>query len=321
MLNIEDRFIGAFIGSAIGDSIGEIAFYCNGRETLEKRIMNQELFTYTDDTAMTIGLAESLLAKDGVIVPQHLGKIFHSNYQKESTRGYSIGPATIFSQVEKTGESYIEAAESLFDGEGSYGNGAAMRVTPVAIFFFDSSVLYHEVKRSAIVTHAHALAIDGAAILAKAIGQLLSSDPEFVFNKEGSMLYIDKLIKFAKTLDFKTRLSLLNKFMRENVSLNLANEILSSDITALGSVPFAIYAFLLNVKNKSFKNNLLNAVIVAEDKDTIGAMVGALLGAHLGAESIPKEWLEKLENYDYIHELAKDLFNLKYHLPPEKIIS
>ncbi|MEJ2248117.1 MAG: ADP-ribosylglycohydrolase family protein [Candidatus Lokiarchaeota archaeon] len=58
---IKSKFLGALIGSALGDCIGELAFRYQNREELIREIINRNIIRYTDDTAMAIGLAESII--------------------------------------------------------------------------------------------------------------------------------------------------------------------------------------------------------------------------------------------------------------------
>jgi poly(ADP-ribose) glycohydrolase ARH3 len=115
------------VGSALGDAIGELAFRYRAEDDLRARLDQLNELRYTDDTAMSIGLAESIITK-GDLEQQDLGDTFRRNFLKEPWRGYASGPPTIFSLVERYGATYREAAKSLFGGEGSLGNGAAMRI-------------------------------------------------------------------------------------------------------------------------------------------------------------------------------------------------
>ena len=308
-MDLESKYLGGMIGSALGDCIGQLAFFHSSEESLLKSIDQLHTLTYTDDTAMAIGLAESILSNQGKIVSQQLGKTFHENYKREPDRGYAMGPPTIFSMVERNDVSYIEIAEILFNGEGSFGNGAAMRITPLGLFFYDSTTLYEEARLSSIVTHTHPLGIDGAAVLAKAISLVTTKDPQYYDVKDNKSSFIDSLQNFAKTRKFSLQLKKVKDLFLQKEDLEKSENILGSNITVQDSVPFAILAFLENPHN--FGECLLQTVLVSEDKDTIGAMVGGLLGSYLGIEKIPIKWKSKLENLHIIENLAKNLTELK----------
>ena len=82
-IDIKAKVLGGMIGSAIGDAIGELAFYYSEKDLLSGAIEQETQLRYTDDTAMAIGLAESLIEQDGTIDQQKLGETFRRNFQRE----------------------------------------------------------------------------------------------------------------------------------------------------------------------------------------------------------------------------------------------
>lgn len=293
------------LGSALGDSIGELAFHNSSIERLSHKLGLVKEMIYTDDTAMAIGIAESLVER-GCLDPEHIGKTFRQNFERESWRGYASGPPTIFARVEQNKMGYVEAAKSLFGGRGSLGNGAAMRVAPVGLVYHNSLDLYDKAQLSASVTHAHPVGIDGAAVQAKAVAQALNLDRESEFSAEK---FLNTLIDFARTPQMKKKLLLLQKMIAENVSPMRAALEIGRSVTAHESIPFAIFSFLLHPR--SFEECLFCAILNGGDRDTLGAMACAISGAYLGIEALPRIWLRKLENRTYIQNLANKLFEIK----------
>ena len=57
------KYLGGMVGSALGDAIGELAFAYPHKEILCRQLDQKDEFRYTDDTAMSIGLAESITKK------------------------------------------------------------------------------------------------------------------------------------------------------------------------------------------------------------------------------------------------------------------
>jgi ADP-ribosylglycohydrolase len=161
------KFLGGMVGSALGDAIGELAFRYPEKERLSTHVAEVDTLVYTDDTAMAIALAESLIAT-GDVDAKHLGDCFRVHFEREPWRGYGPGPPAIFARVVDGSISYEEAARELYGGAGSLGNGAAMRIVPLGLLFHASNGLYSKAETTASVTHAHALGIDGAAIQAAA---------------------------------------------------------------------------------------------------------------------------------------------------------
>ena len=293
------------VGSALGDAIGELAFRYRTKENIHLQLERLTEFRYTDDTAMSVGLAESIL-KMGGLDQQDLGDIFRENFLKEPWRGYASGPPAIFTMVEQFGVTYSEAAKSLFRGEGSLGNGAAMRIAPVGLLFHHSPDLYEKASISAAVTHAHPVGMDGAAVQAKAIALAVNLDPQGPFSGEE---FINTLISFARTTQIRDKLSLIKTLIAGNSSPSPAAEQLGQTVAVHESMPFALYSFLSHPR--SFADCLFCAILHGGDRDTLGAMACAISGAYLGIESIPQAWIKKLENRSYIEGLASRLSELE----------
>ena len=299
--NLVAKYLGGMIGSALGDAIGELAFQYSERNKLSAVVESLAELRYTDDTAMAIGLASSLVER-GYVDGQHLGGAFRRNFEQEPWRGYATGPPTIFSMVRSTGISYTKAAQSLFGGGGSLGNGAAMRIAPLGLFFHDSSELYQQACGSAEITHAHPVGKDGAAVQAWAVARAVRLDSLKEFLPQE---FVGSLVDFARTSEIQEKMRLLYNLIDENVPPAVAAKQLGRSVAVQESMPFAIYSFVSNAS--SFEDCLYCAIMHGGDRDTLGAMSGAISGAYLGIEAIPSGWRSKLENRETIEKLALEL--------------
>ena len=300
-LNLEDKYLGGMVGSGLGDAIGELAFRYPVKNKLSAVVDTQAELRYTDDTAMAVGLATSLVER-GYLDGQHLGEIFHRNFDQEPWRGYATGPPTIFSMVRSLGISYAEAARTLFGGSGSFGNGAAMRIAPLGLFLHDSPEIYQKACGSAEVTHANPVGKDGAAVQAWAVAQAVRLDPVKEFFPQA---FVRNLVDFAGTSEIQQKMRILGKLIDENVSPAIAAKQLGQSVAVQESLPFAIYCFVTNPS--SFEDCIYCAIMHGGDRDTLGAMAGAISGAYLGVEAIPSAWRSKLENRETIEGLALKL--------------
>jgi poly(ADP-ribose) glycohydrolase ARH3 len=305
MNNMKAKYLGGMVGSALGDAIGELAFRYHRKGELCAQLDRLKELRYTDDTAMSIGLAESIIKK-GCLDQQDLGETFKHNFRKEPWRGYASGPPTIFSMAEQLGITYAEAAGTLFGGTGSLGNGAAMRVVPVGLFFHGSSDLYEMARMSAAVTHAHPVGIDGAAVQAKAIALAVKLDPREAFPRE---TFTDTLRDFAGTPEMKEKMLLVQELINANTTPSFAAEQLGRTVAVHESMPFALFSFLRH--HESFEDCLFCAILHGGDRDTLGAMACAISGAYVGIKAIPESWRGKLENGSYIEDLASRLSKFK----------
>jgi len=307
MTDIKTKYLGGMVGSALGDAIGELAFQYRNKEDLCIQLDQLKKLRYTDDTAMAIGLAESLIKK-ACLDQQDLGETFRYNYEREPWRGYALGPPTIFSMVEQLNITYAEAARSLFGGTGSLGNGAAMRIVPLGLFFHDSPDLYEKACMSAAVTHAHPVGKDGAAVQARAVSLAVKLDPKEAFPYR---TFMDTLIDFAVTPQIEEKMRLVQKLINAQGPPSFAAEQLGQTVAVHESMPFALFSFLRHPK--SFEDCLFCATLNGGDRDTLGAMACAISGAYLGIESIPHSWRQKLENQSYIEHLALRLSEIRRH--------
>jgi poly(ADP-ribose) glycohydrolase ARH3 len=298
---MKSKFLGGMVGSALGDAIGEIAFRRPREAQLRQEIARQDVLVYTDDTAMALGLAESIIEAGG-LDPHHLGDTFRANFEREPWRGYASGPPTVFSLVERRGMSYTEAAHALYGGQGSFGNGAAMRIAPLGLCFHDSPDLDEQARLSAAVTHAHPIGVDGAVVQARAVAQAVRLDPHEPFPFED---FSQALVDVAQTPEMRDKMVLVRVLIAGDVLPPDAVWRLGRSVAVHESLPFAIYAFLRHPQ--SFEACLLCAVLNGGDRDTLGAMACAISGAYLGIESIPQFWRDKLENRPYIERLAARL--------------
>jgi poly(ADP-ribose) glycohydrolase ARH3 len=303
---LKSKFLGGMIGTALGDAIGELAFRYGRESNLRAAIAHTGTLVYTDDTAMAIGLAESII-QAGRLDQQHLGDTFQANFRREPWRGYASGPPTLFAMVERLGISYAEAARNLFGGQGSFGNGAAMRIAPLGLFFHDAPDLDEQARLSASVTHAHPIGVDGAAVLACAIAQAVELEPGAPFPRSD---FIRRLADCARSGEMRAKLAQVDKLLEEEegISPRAAAVRLGQSVAAHESVPYAIYAFLRHPQ--SFEDCLFCAALNSADRDTVAAMACAIAGAYLGIQAIPQPWREKVEKREHIEGLAIGLLKL-----------
>jgi poly(ADP-ribose) glycohydrolase ARH3 len=261
---------------------------------------------YTDDTHMMIGVAESLIENKG-FVGEHMAHRFIDNFFKEPFRGYGPGPPRIFWRI-TAGEAWDKASEKLYPG-GSYGNGAAMRIAPVGLFYHDDTQKLKEVAyQSSHITHAHILGKEGAALEAYAIALATSLTPSPVFDPNA---FLKNLSDFAEHPVYKQKLRRIGMLLGEGDRSKVASE-LGNGIEAFNSVPAAIFSFLSYPQ--SFEEAVICAISLGGDTDTIGAMAGAISGAYLGIEAIPEKWAAKLESRLYLEGLAGKLWRIKTRL-------
>jgi len=302
---LRSKFLGSLVGTGVGDALGA---GLEGRrwvdqEQVDALAKRQATLTYTDDTHMMIGIAESLVECGG-FDGEHMSRRFMENYRREPWRGYGPGPPRVFRLIEG-GEAWDVAAERLYGG-GSFGNGAAMRIAPIGVFWYDDPVKLKEMAyASSRITHAHELGMEGGALQAYAVALATAADPSDELRRGD---FVARLHDFVEYDVFKRKVQAIADLEGEDDRSRVVAE-LGHGIEAFESVPAAIYSFLRYPG--SFEEAVTYAISLGGDTDTIGAMTGAISGAYLGIEAIPRKWRDRLENGDYIADLAERLWVLR----------
>ena len=267
------------IGAIIGDIVGSPYDFNN------IKTKNFDLFGtknhFTDDTVMTVAVAEALL-----------------QYEKIDETNVEEFKSTLIQSMRRLGKIYFSAGFGMYffhwlmqenpQPYNSYGNGSAMRVSPVAWYAKTLEETIFLAIATAEVTHNHLEGIKGAVSTAGAI---------FLAKSGASMTEIQDFVKQYYTIDF---------------SLDEIRSTYSFDCTCQGSVPQAFQAFFESI---SFEGTIRNAVSIGGDSDTIAAIAGSIAEAYYGVD---KKIIDKAKTY-----LTSDLsntveaFTLKYIKPKE----
>ncbi|MEW6222795.1 MAG: ADP-ribosylglycohydrolase family protein [Candidatus Hadarchaeota archaeon] len=298
-MNLKAKFRGAMFGTAVGDAVGR-HFEGRGatsREEVESAAKGE--LKFTDDTQMAMDLAESLVELRGFDA-EHAAKLFAKNY--DPSRGYGISTTFVLQKI-KEGAAWDAPAKEAIGGKGSYGNGAAMRIAPVAIScHHDAELLRSVAEESSKITHVHELGIEGAVLQAFAVAFATGSDPSEGFTAQE---FIQTLMAVAKNEVYLEKLKAIQLLLDGGKPSEVV-ERLGNGGEAFNSVLTAIYSFLSSPKD--FREAVVNAVSLGGDADTIGAMTGAISGAFLGESAIPEEWRMKVEGREKLQRLADGLF-------------
>uniref|UniRef100_A0A8D0EKF5 ADP-ribosylhydrolase ARH3 n=1 Tax=Strix occidentalis caurina TaxID=311401 RepID=A0A8D0EKF5_STROC len=290
----------------------------------------RETLSYTDDTAMSRSVVQSLLAKrefDEV----DMAKRFAEEYKKEPNRGYGMAVVNVFKKLLSPKCSDVfEPARAQFNGKGSYGNGGAMRVAGIPLVYSDVQDVKKFARLSAEVTHANSLGYNGAILQALAVHLALQGELsketflEQLISHMEDVEADDKSLTDARALGFEDlpfsrRLKKIKEFL-ELSSVPKADVLfeLGNGIAALRSVPTAIYSFLRCMEADpdipDHYNNLQRTIIycisLGGDTDTIATMAGAIAGAYYGEEQIPPSWEQSCEAFQETQKLANSLYEL-----------
>ena len=293
-----DRITGSLLGLALGDAFG--APYEGGLgEQAAWAILGKRrgMCRWTDDTQMTIDVAESLTAM-GCVDQDDLARRFAASY--EWSRGYGPGAAQTLKLIRR-GRPWHEARFATFPG-GSFGNGGAMRSAPVGLFFAGrgEDMIAEASGEVAGVTHAHPLGLEGAIMIALATA--------LSYNDAPALEIIERLLGRAESPQAVSRLEKAGEWLRGEDAIDartVAAE-LGNGVAAHESCATAVYAALA-FRDRPFDELLEFAIGLGGDVDTIAAMACAIWGAGRGEDALPADRLEQLEQRDRIAELARSL--------------
>lgn len=295
-LNIEyakKSLLGLSIGDAFGDSFfGDLDTVNN---YIDNRIVPRNTkWEYTDDTVMAIAVLNNLVA-NGKIDQDMLAKQFASNYRKDINRGYGGTAHKILREIGE-GQPWQEVSASVFDGQGSMGNGAAMRAAPLGAYFYDDlNLLQSEVAKSAEVTHYNLEARVGATAIAYAAS--LALNLRLTNTQLSAEAFIKEVHDQLEDSDTKAKVGkamyIPGTYRIDTVVSILGNGI---KLTSQDTVPIAIWCAANHLTN--FEDALWRAVSALGDRDTICAMVGSIVILNAPYETVPQEWLNSVESTD-----------------------
>lgn len=299
---LRDLSAGALVGCALGDAIGELAFVHPEREALMRVVTGADSLVYTDDTAMAVELARAL-AEDGRVDRARLGERFAAAHEAEPWRGYGPGPPKIFRTAAHRRQPCHEIAALLHGGQGSLGNGAAMRVAPAGVAYRDTAERADAARTSATITHAHPVGQDAAALqahtVALAVTNALAGEP-----LDGERA-ARELVRAAHSDEMHRKLAIVAAALSDGTPPDRVAHAIGRSVAAHESVPFAIYAFLRAPTD--FEAVLDCAILNGGDRDTLGAMAAAACGAHIGLSGLPAPWRERAENGETLVRLGHAL--------------
>ena len=300
------RFRGALLGVVVGDALGAPLEGHPGPIPDERvRALDGDHveLLYTDDTAMTIALAESLLER-AELDQDHLAARFVAHYCRQPNRGYGPGTARLLSEL-AAGAAWAPAAAAQFRGQGSFGNGAAMRVAPIALHTGGELLRVGQLARhSALVTHTHPAAVDGAVAQATAIALALRAPAVGPLDGGAFLAAIVAAVGDGEVVGALRSLSDLVESDEAPPPAAVAART-GTGVAAAESVPAAIAAFL--VRPNSFVETVRFAISLGGDTDTIASMAGAVAGARLGEQAVPARWRQRTEAASLLVELADRL--------------
>lgn len=292
----EERMRGTLLsldGLSVGDGFGECFF--TSPAAIEKRLELKDPppapWFVTDDTMMAFSIVRCL-RRYGHIEEDALAAAFAREYARDPRRGYG-GTAHGILQAIGEGMPWQTAAGRVFDGEGSCGNGGAMRAAPIGAYFADDfQRVVSEARASAAVTHAHPDGQTGAIAIALAAAWVVTNydgikptAPDMIPFVLEHLPKTDTYYRVKKAIEMPLEIS------PRTAALILGN---GSGVISSDTVPFCLWCAARHPNN--YKEALWTTVSGLGDRDTTCAIVGGIVALSAGRESIPVEWIQAREN-------------------------
>ena len=286
-----DRALVSLDGLSIGDAFGQCFFQGENfsAERLQQRQLPPAPWYYTDDTEMALSLV-SILSRSDFIDQAQLARSFAEHYSYD--RAYGPSMHRVLARI-REGESWESVTTSTFEGQGSYGNGAAMRAAPLGAFFADDLVLVAEqAARSAEITHAHPEGVAGA--VAVAVAAAIAWRCRDTGTRPTHEEFIAQVVERLPPSEVRSKLSRAQA-MSTVASLEFPLSVLGNGthLSAPDTVPYSLWCCGQALEN--YQEALWLAVSAGGDSDTLCAIVGGVVTCYVGLAGIPDEWRNRRE--------------------------
>ncbi|WP_419869323.1 ADP-ribosylglycohydrolase family protein [Chryseobacterium sp. CT-SW4] len=309
---MKSRLKAGVFGLCIGDALG-VPVEFRRREDLKKNPVkqyleymswNQPKGTWSDDSSLTLCLAEELTKGYDL---EKIGKSFVKWYLyghwTAHGKFFDIGGTTRHSIARLVKGESARFSGNIFEEDN--GNGSLMRILPLAFYLKDEKdiqTLYQTVKEVSSITHGHFRSVFACFIYINFAIQLIKGK-----NKKEAYASMQKItLKYAEKQLFSPKeTELFDKILKNDISGYKEDEINSSGYV-LHSLEASLWCFL---NSESYSEAVLKAVNLGEDTDTTGAITGGLAGIYYGYDNIPEEWISELVRKDDIKELCNKLEN------------
>jgi len=305
-VNARDRYRGSLLGLATGDALGTpLEFRAPGSfapiaDMVAGGPFNLSPGQWTDDTSMSLCLAESLIAQRGFDPKDQMERYlrwYREGYLSSTGRFFDIGNTTrhALTTFERTGNPYSGPTDPR-----SAGNGSIMRLAPVPLMYArNPEEAIQKSADSSRTTHGAIAAVDACRYL----GALLVGA---VNGAKKSELLSERYSPVPGYWQPHPLVSEIGEIADGSFKRRSPPEIKGSGYV-VRSLEAALWAFY---HSDSFRQGCLLAVNLGDDADTTGAVYGQLAGAFYGKEGIPHAWRAKLAMVSLIESFADQILVL-----------
>lgn len=291
-----DRAVGTLVGLAVGDALG--ATLENSKRDAAPPVsdivgggpFDLRPGEWTDDTAMALCLADSILHNEGLDQDDLLRRFRRwLRYGDNSCTGSCVGVGNTTFEAIRRFEKTENPISDLTDPEFA-GNGSLMRLAPVAMYWHrEREDALKAARDQSVTTHGTPAAVEACAYFADVLLDAIEAQPK-------AQVLRPREWPADKDVDAIARGSWIGKQR--------------SDIQSSGYVIHTLEAALWSVsQTENFRDAVVLAANLGGDADTVAAVTGQLAGAVWGVSDIPKAWIHRLAWQQRIRQLAAALFH------------
>ena len=288
-----DSFKGSMLLGAIGDAWGSAYENIEPEDEKTYQLYPQKLskktWRFTDDTILTLATCEAIL-EDKTLHPKTFIKYALKYYKQQKIVG--VGASTLKALEELSfGGHWSQVGRQ---GEYAAGNGAAMRIAPLAFF---NHISNERIKEICNITHRNDEAYVGALSVVLAIKAILNN----IWSEDISLMRIIS----NQIPDTKLRDRLLELDKNENASIEEIAKY-GTDGYVVNSVPFAIFC-AQKIKEQSLETVFKDIISCGGDTDTNCSITGQIMGTYLGVNNIPNILIDNIKNLNTFSKLNETI--------------
>lgn len=293
------RYIGALLGLAAGDALGTTLEFCirdqhpHHTEMRGGGVFNVAPGEWTDDTAMALCLAESLMKRQSFDPHDQLSRYvrwWREGYMACQDRCIDIGGTTLdaLQRFERTQDANAGGTQAY-----QSGNGGIMRLAPAVMVANSEQEAVSLAVQSSLTTHASPDCLDAAALMGAVLWRLFQGQP------------LRRVLAQMPTTPAQGDRILA---LQAGLFCELSREEVSSSGYVIDTLEAALWCCW---QARSLEGALVLAANLGDDADTVAAVTGQLAGAAWGVKALPERWLTTLAWREKIDQLARALYALK----------
>lgn len=282
--SLYDQFSGCILGGAIGDAYGgqyENKPQIEASETLFiwGNVEAEREYFLSDDTQLTLATCQAFL-EVGKVDPEVIAHAFLAEYEKGKFSGLGAATLQAIEGLRRGGHWWLVGRK----GEQAAGNGAAMRIAPLA--FLQKELDREVIRNICRITHQNDEAYTGALAVVIGIRLLLKN------GTLGGKKWLSQIADELPDTLVKDRIRILIPLLK-TASIKEIAQSYGNGGYVVESVPFALFATAKSW-NQGFESSVQEIISSGGDTDTNASIMGQIAGAKMGKEALPIDMLKQI---------------------------